>query len=228
MPGTSQGNSSLLTSTGAPSSQLHGGCNKELSFLHVLSFKTLELYARDFVETSIKKDINPERVWMQSFNPTDIFQWLKEYPAFERQGVYPDESRDSPEKYTAAVALLPSLKKKGVNIISPPINYLLQEAGPNDQIIVPAPDAIVAKRVGLDIITWTFESSGPLAGVKVDEDYYYTSIQNATHTDGQLYEVLNILAQEAGIKGIFSDWSAMVTYYANWFGLSGPNANDYK
>ena len=228
MPGTSQGNSSLLTSTGAPSSQLHGGCNKELSFLHVLSFKTLELYARDFVETSIKKDINPERVWMQSFNPPDIFQWLKEYPAFGRQAVYLDESGDTPENYTAAVALLPSLKKKGVNIISPPINYLLQEAGPNDQIIVPAPDAIAAKRVGLDIITWTFESSGPLAGVKVDEDYYYTSIQNATHTDGQLYEVLNILAQEAGIKGIFSDWSAMVTYYANWFGLSGPNANDYK
>ena len=41
-------------------------------------------------------------------------------------------------------------------------------------------------------------------------------------------EVLDILAQQVGIKAIFSDWSATVTYYANCFGLSGPNAADYK
>jgi glycerophosphoryl diester phosphodiesterase len=113
------------------------------------------------------------------------------------------------------------------NIISPPINYLLAEAGPNDQSIVPSAYAIAAQAAGLDIIAWTFERSGPLTEVKADDDYYYASIQNATHTDGQLFEVLDVLAQQVGIKALFSDWSATVTYYANCFGLEGPNSADY-
>lgn len=189
---------------------------------------TQEDYARDFVHTFIKKGINPERVWMQSFNPPDIFLWLKEFPEFGRQAVYLDESGDTPDNYTAAVALLPSIKAQGVNIIAPPFNYLIMEAGPDNQTIVPAPYAVAAKAAGLDIITWTFERSGPLAGVKADDDYYYTSIADAVHTDGQLYEILDILAQEVGIKAIFADWSATTTYYANCFGLTGPNSKDYQ
>ena len=101
------------------------------------------------------------------------------------------------------------------------------EAGPGNQSIVPAPYAVAAKAAGLDIITWTFERSGPLAGVKKDDDYYYTSTADAVHTDGQLYEILDILAQEVGIKAIFTDWAATVTYYANCFGLDGPQSADY-
>ena len=189
---------------------------------------TQEDYARQFANTFINKGIDPARVWMQSFNPPDIFLWLKEFPAFGRQAVYLDESGDTPENYTAAVALLPSLKAQGVNIIAPPFNYLIQEAGPNNQSIVPAPYAIAAKAAGLDIITWTFERSGPLAGVKADDDYYYTSIADAVHTDGQLYEILDILAQEVGIKGIFTDWAPTVVYYANCLGLNGPSSADYQ
>jgi glycerophosphoryl diester phosphodiesterase len=188
---------------------------------------TQEDYARQFVETFINKGIDPQRVWMQSFNPPDIFFWLKEYPDFGRQAVYLDESGDTPETYAAAVALLPSLKAQGVNIIAPPFNYLLMEAGPDNQTIVPAPYAVAAKAAGLDIITWTFERSGPLAQVKAADQYYYTSFADAVHTDGQLYEVLDILAQEIGIKAIFSDWSATITYYANCFGLEGPKSSDY-
>lgn len=120
-----------------------------------------------------------------------------------------------------------SANKPPQNIIAPPFNYLLTEAGPDDQSIVPSSYAIAAKAAGLDIITWTFERSGPLADVKAIDQYYYTSIINATHTDGQLYEILDILAQQVGIKAIFSDWAATVTYYANCMGLDGPNAADY-
>ncbi len=189
---------------------------------------TQEDYARQFAMTFINKGIDPARVWMQSFNPPDIFLWVKEFPEFGRQAVYLDESGDTPENYTAAVALLPSLKAQGVNIIAPPFNYLIMEAGPDNQSIVPAPYAIAAKAAGLDIITWTFERSGPLAGVKADADYYYTSIADAVHTDGQLYEILDILAQEVGIKGIFTDWAATVVYYANCMGLDGPSSADYQ
>jgi glycerophosphoryl diester phosphodiesterase len=188
---------------------------------------TQEDYARQFVNTFIEKGIDPQRVWMQSFNPPDIFLWLKEFPTFGRQAVYLDESGDTPETYDAAVALLPSLKAQGVNIIAPPFNYLLMEAGPNNQSIVPSAYAVAAKAAGLDIVAWTFERSGPLDQVKAAGQYYYTSIADAVHTDGQLYEVLDILVHQVGIKGIFSDWSATVTYFANCFGLEGPQSSDY-
>ena len=188
---------------------------------------TQEDYARQFAQTFVNKGIDPSRVWMQSFNPPDIYFWLKEFPQFGKQAVYLDESGDTPENYTAAVALLPSIKAKGVNIIAPPFNYLIQ-AGPGNKSIVPAPYAIAAKAAGLDIITWTFERSGPLAGVLADDDYYYTSIAGAVHTDGQEYEILDILAKEVGIKGIFTDWAATVVYYANCMGLTGPSSSSYQ
>jgi len=34
-----------------------------------------------------------------------------------------------------------------------------------------------------------------------------------------LLELLHVLAQDVGIEGIFSDWPATVTYYANCMGL---------
>jgi glycerophosphoryl diester phosphodiesterase len=34
-----------------------------------------------------------------------------------------------------------------------------------------------------------------------------------------MYTVLDVLAQQVKIKGMFSDWPASVTYYANCFGL---------
>jgi glycerophosphoryl diester phosphodiesterase len=182
---------------------------------------TQEQYARDMIEAFIRRGIDPKRVWAQSFNPPDIFQWLKEYPKFGKQAVYLDESGDTPENYTAAVAALPGIKAKGVNIISPPFNYLLTVAA-DKKTIIPAPYAIAAKKAGLDIISWTFERSGPLAQVAANEDYYYSSIASAVHYDGQLYEVLDVLANQVGIKGLFSDWSSTLTYFANCFGLKGP------
>lgn len=188
---------------------------------------TQEDYARQFANTIINKGIDLARVWPQSFNPPDIFLWLKEFPEFGRQAVYLDESGDDPENYTIAVNRLPSLKAQGVNIIAPPFNYLIMQAGPDNQSIVPAPYATAAKAAGLDIITWTFERSGPLDLVKADDQYYYSSVFDAVHNDGQVYEVLDILVQQVGIKAIFTDWAATVTYYANCFGLKGPNSADY-
>jgi glycerophosphoryl diester phosphodiesterase len=189
---------------------------------------TQEDYARQFINTFINKGIDPARVWAQSFNPPDIFLWLKEFPEFGRQAVYLDESGDDPANYTIQVNKLPSIKAAGVNIIAPPFNYLIQQAGPDNQTIVEAPYATAAKAAGLDIITWTFERSGPLDSVKSRGEYYYSSVADAVHNDGQVYEILDFLVQEVGIKAIFSDWAATVTYYANCFGLHGPNSADYQ
>lgn len=188
---------------------------------------TQSQFARDMIETFIGKGIDPSRVWPQSFLPADIFQWIAEYPEFGAQAVYLDEDGDTPETFTAAVSRLGTLKSQGVNIIAPPFNYLLTYGDSTNSTIVPSSYATTANEVGLDIIAWSFERSGPLSRVLADEDYYYNTINQAVSYDGQLYEILDILANQIGIVGLFSDWSATTGYFANCFGLEGPVGGSY-
>ncbi|KAK5061562.1 hypothetical protein LTR84_008106 [Exophiala bonariae] len=176
-------------------------------------------YARDAMNVFVQKGIDPSRVWFQSFTPADIYLWLNEFPAFGKQLVYLDEDGDTPDNFTVAVNRLGALKASGVSVVAPPINYLLTVGGPNNDTIVPSSYAITAKEVGLDVIAWSFERSGPLSKVAANEDYYYASIAPITYYDGQAYNVIDVLAQEVGIIGLFSDWSSTVTYYANCFDL---------
>lgn len=180
---------------------------------------TQEQYARDMLNTFIKHGIAPERVWAQSFNPPDIFQWIKEYPAFAKQAIYLVEDGGTPSDLKTAATTLACLKAKGVNILSPPFAYLLTTT-PDNKTIIPSFYATAAKAAGLDIIAWTFERSGPLANVRATEEYYYAQIAQGISYDGQLYDVLDVLGRQIGIKAIFSDWSATVTYYANCMGLT--------
>ncbi|MBL0715689.1 MAG: glycerophosphodiester phosphodiesterase, partial [Desulfosarcina sp.] len=82
---------------------------------------------------------------------------------------------------------------------------------PNNEI-VPSTYAMHAKAAGLDIITWTLERSGLL---KNGGGWYYQTGTDVINNDGDAYVVLDVLAQDVGILGIFSDWPATVTYYDN-------------
>ncbi|RMZ79154.1 hypothetical protein DV738_g3533, partial [Chaetothyriales sp. CBS 135597] len=188
---------------------------------------TQEQYARDMIETFIRKGIDPNRVFAQSFNPPDIFQWIAEYPEFGKHAVYLDEDGDTAEDFAAAVARLPELKAQGVNIIAPPFNYLLTTTDDNSTII-PSSYATAANEAGLAIIAWSFERSGPLANVLANDDYYYNTFAGAVHSDGQFFEVLDVLAQQANVSALFTDWSATVTYYANCFGLTGVYGEQFS
>jgi glycerophosphoryl diester phosphodiesterase len=179
-------------------------------------------YSRDMIDTFVQHGIDHRRVWPQSFNPADIYLWLNEYPAWGAQAVFLDEDGDDPSNFTTAVNRLPALKASGVNIIAPPFNYLMSVGGPNNDTIVPSIYATTAKAAGLDIITWSFERSGPLTQVAANDDYYYGSVLSAVHEDGQMYEILDLMGREIGVLGMFADWSATPTYYANCFGLKGP------
>ena len=80
-----------------------------------------------------------------------------------------------------------------------------------------------AKRAGLDIITRSLERSGILAdGDNEDNGFYYQSFDSAIQREGDVMRVLDVLdvpANQVGIIGIFSDWPATVTSYANCMGL---------
>ena len=75
------------------------------------------------------------------------------------------------------------------------------------------------RAAGLDIITWTFERSDLRSGAATAGWYWAFDPQGrAIKKDSDMYLALDVLAREAGIRGMFSDWPATVTYYANCMG----------
>ena len=112
-------------------------------------------------------------------------------------------------------AELAGYKQAGINIVGPPTFALLTVDANNR--IVPSAYAHDAKAAGLDIITWTLERSGILADG--NNGFYYQTFDSAIRRDGDVMRVLDVLARDVGIRGVFSDWAAPVTYYANCLGL---------
>jgi glycerophosphoryl diester phosphodiesterase len=177
---------------------------------------TQEQYAQQMIDAYKIRRIDPRRVFAQSFSLADVLFWIKNDRAFGRQAVYLDDRVDSPGGVEVAIAGMRDLSRAGVRIIAPPMWALLTVDGSNR--IVPSAYARAAKSAGLDIITWTLERSGPLATTG-RTDYYFQSVTPAINNDGDTYTVLDVLARQVGIRGIFSDWPGTVTYYANCMGL---------
>jgi glycerophosphoryl diester phosphodiesterase len=106
------------------------------------------------------------------------------------------------------------LKERGVRVLAPPIWVLLRADGDR---IAPSTYAARAREAGLDLITWTLERSGPL---RDGGGFYFQTVSDLIDNDGDVYEVLDVLARDVGVLGVFSDWPATVTYYANC--IEGP------
>jgi glycerophosphoryl diester phosphodiesterase len=102
-------------------------------------------------------------------------------------------------------------KQAGINIVGPPTFALLTVDANNR--IVPSEYARNVRAAGLDIITWTLERSGVLADGS--NGFYYQTFDSAITRDGDVMRVLDVLAMQVGIRGIFSGWAATVTYYAS-------------
>lgn len=175
---------------------------------------TQEQYAQQMIDEYKAAGIQPRRVFPQSFGRHDVLYWLAHEPAFGRQAVFLDERVDQTGGYEAAIRDLPNLAAQGVKIVAPPMWALLSLDAAGK--IVPSRYATAAKAAGLELITWTIERSGLL---KSGGGYYYQSLAGAIHRDGDMLEVLDVLARRVGIRGIFSDWPATVTYYASCMGL---------
>lgn len=176
---------------------------------------TQEAYAQKMINEYKAAGVKPGDVFPQSFNIDDIRYWLAHEPRFGRQAVYLQDL-NAPEDLPAAIARLPALAAEGVQIVAPPM-WVLVTLDQNNKI-VPSEYALAAKAAGLDIITWTLERSGLLKNIAGDP-YYYQSVLNAVKTDGDVMTMLDVLAQDVGILGIFSDWPATVTFYANCMNL---------
>ncbi|KAG7419774.1 hypothetical protein ACKAV7_004168 [Fusarium commune] len=209
------------------SNKEHIQLTKRLGLKHTPELKTPEVkmpfdgdytqkkYAQQLIDEHKQAGVKPSDVYLQSFLYDDILYWLKAEPEYARQAMYLDETGDTPETFEKAVANLTRYKEDGVRYIAPPLPYLVTP-GKNGKII-PSAYAKKANELGLKIITWTLERSGPLKN-GADGNYYYTTIAKLINNDGDVFNLLDVF-REIGVAGVFSDWSSTVTYYANCFGL---------
>lgn len=171
-----------------------------------------ENYAQKMIDEYKAAKVPADQVFAQSFNKDDILYWVRKEPAFGKQAVYLDDANSV--KDLPLLEELLSYKKQGIQIVAPPLFALLES---KDGKIVPSAYAKNTKQAGLGIIAWSLERSGVLADGK--NGWYYQTFDEAIKREGDMMQVLDVLAKDVGIQGMFSDWPATVTYYANCMGL---------
>jgi glycerophosphoryl diester phosphodiesterase len=179
---------------------------------------TQEKYATQMLTAYKAAGIPAGDVFAQSFNLADILYWVKTEPAFAAQAVFLEERYEKqgldpnkPETWKPSMA---ELRASGVKILGPPIWSML--ALNDKKEIVPSEYAKAAKAAGLELIGWSLERDGPL---NKGGSFYHQSIRAAIDRDGDTLTVLDVLAKQVGVRGMFSDWPATTTFYANCMGM---------
>jgi len=185
---------------------------KEASVTMPFEGFTQQQYAQKMVDEYKQAGVKPSEVFPQSFNEQDIVYWIQNEPSFAKQAVFLDSAETV--KDLPSLEKLHDYKRKGVKIVAPPIFALLTL---EDGKLVPSAYAKNVKKAELDIITWSLERSGVMALDK--GGWYYQSVTAGIHHEGDILEALHVLNKDVGIRGIFSDWPATVTFYANCMGL---------
>ncbi|AEG12798.1 glycerophosphoryl diester phosphodiesterase [Shewanella baltica BA175] len=180
---------------------------------------TQQDYAQKMLDEYTAAGVDASQVFPQSFILDDIKYWVANAPEFAKQAVFLDDRYDynsafDPQNSATWSPSMADLKTQGVEIIAPPLWVLV--ALDADKKIIPSEYAKAAKGAGLKIITWSLERSGLL---KNGGGFYYQSITKAIDNEGDTFELLDVLAKDVGVIGVFSDWPATVTYYANCMDL---------
>ncbi len=186
-------------------------------------FGSTQGYAQKLIDDYKAAGIRSTKVWPQSFQPETLLYWITVEPEFARQAVMLDgrnATQLDPQKPETFEASLLEMKASGVQIIAPPLWMLVAV---NDQgRLVPSAYAKTAKAAGLKIITWSLERSDLTSGSKSPDgnlDWYYQFDKHPDHqviqTQGDMFQLLDVLAKEVKVIGVFSDWPETVSYYAN-------------
>jgi glycerophosphoryl diester phosphodiesterase len=174
---------------------------------------TREQLAQKLVDEYRAAGVPPSDVLAQSFARRDVEYWLEYEPEFGVRAVLLDGTalpRGAPRARRLA-----SYKTAGINTWAPPLFVLLDLDA--EGRIVPSRAARAARAAGLDIIAWTLERSGNLAAAS--NGFYYRTIDAAIAREGDVMQVVDVLVRDVGVRGIFSDWPATVSFYAGCAGL---------
>lgn len=158
-------------------------------------------------------DVAPDRLYPQSFELDDIRLWRRIEPAYAARAVWLDgRYRDVEIDADDASNLVPGfdeLAGEGVRFLAPPIWMLLKLDGAGD---IRASDyALRARAAGLPLLAWSFEREADRPG----GGFYYRSIADAYGDEGDQLRALDVLANEVGVAGVFSDWPATTSWFAH-------------
>jgi glycerophosphoryl diester phosphodiesterase len=181
---------------------------KEPSVAMPFAGLTREALAQQLIDEYVAAGVPPADVFPQSFDVRDVRYWIEHEPEFGRQAVLLDDANFGFQLPSARK--LARYKREGINIWAPPLFALLALDG--ERRIVASRHARAAQAAGLAIVAWTLERSGNLAAGS--PGFYYRSIARAIDREGDVMEVLDVLARDVGVRGVFSDWPAPVTFYA--------------
>ena len=190
-----------------------------------MGYYTQQDYAQQMINEYKEASVDPSKVFAQSFNLADVKYWIEKEPLFAKQAVFLDDRyNDKTFDHRAPKTWKPTmdeLASAGVKIIAPPMWMLLDTNDKRE--IVQSEYASKAKAAGLDIITWTLERSGNLTSKDGTAGGWYYQTMNGDNSDkpgvinneGDVLNALDALANKVGVIGVFSDWPATTTYYAN-------------
>jgi hypothetical protein len=94
---------------------------------------------------------------------------------------------------------------------------VLVKARAHSRQITPSQYTARARQAGFDLISWTTERSGPIVENVLEggDTFYYQTTLDALSNDGDILRTIDVLAQDVGIIGLFWDWPATTTFYAN-------------
>jgi glycerophosphoryl diester phosphodiesterase len=177
---------------------------------------TREQLAAKLVAEYRAAGVDPADVFPQSFALRDVRYWIDREPDFGRQAVLLDNARlpsGAPGRGRFA-----RYEAQGLRIWGAPLFALL--ALDANGAIVPSKAARRARAAGLELVTWTLESpGGPFPG---DAGFYYRTIDEAVTREGDVLNVLDVLVRDVGVRGIFSDWPATVSFYAGCAAAADP------
>jgi glycerophosphoryl diester phosphodiesterase len=171
---------------------------------------TREQLAQRLIDDYRAAGVPPSDVFPQSFHRRDVEYWIQREPEYGDRAVLVANAFVAPR-----ARRLRGYKAAGINIWAPAMAALLDLDA--DGQIVPSRAARSARTAGLDLITWTVERSGNLAAS--NNGFYYRTIDSAVTREGDVLRVIDVLARDVGVRGIFSDWPATVSFYAGCAGL---------
>lgn len=188
-----------------------------------------EQYAQRMADEMRNAHVRPRDTWPQSFNVNDVLYWIKstqygeqavfliDYDAAKDNILLFDTAGKRIEKREDQLKFFAELRKAKVNIIAPAMPALLAVNGDR---VVPSQLAKDLKAMGFDLITWTLERSDLRQGASKAGFYYdFDPTGAAIKKDSDMYKALDVLAKDVKVLGVFSDWPATVTYYANCMNL---------
>lgn len=160
-------------------------------------------------------NIDPARVWPQSFEQFDIAHWISTAPDFASQVVFLDDrykdSNFDPMQSDTWSPTMQEMTEAGIRYLAPPL-WMLVTLDENNQL-APSAYAKAARGAELKLIAWSLERAGPL---HIEQGgWYYQSISDAITNESNKLELLEVLAQEVGVAGVFSDWPATTSFYAH-------------